>query len=93
MTGFLTIRRVGYWRSIPKKQLNYVLEIQKEFFTASEANVHLGMHRTHITNLVTRGLIKPHLFGNHNYSIRLFKKTDVEKLRQAGYGKGHTKDF
>ncbi|WP_228198573.1 TniQ family protein [Acinetobacter baylyi] len=93
MTGFLTIRRIGYWRSIPKKQLNYILEIQKEFFTASEANAHLGMHRTHITNLVTRGLIKPHLFGNHNYSIRLFKKTDVEKLRQAGYGKGHIKDF
>lgn len=87
MTGFLSIRRVGYWRYISKKQLNYVIEIQKEFFTASEANAHLGMHRTHITNLVTRGLIKPHLFGNHNYSIRLFKKKDVEKLLHAGYGK------
>lgn len=92
-TGFLSIRRVGYWRSVPKKQLNYVVEIQKEFFTFSEANNFLGMHSAHITNLVTRGLIKPYLFGNHNYSIRLFKKTDVKKLLQAGYGKKDIKEF
>lgn len=44
------------------------------------------MHRTHITNLVRRGLIKPHFYGNHNYSIRLFKKEDVKKLLREGYG-------
>ena len=86
MTGYLTIRTIGYWRSFPKKQFNQVLEIKKEFFTASEATSYLDMHRTHITNLVTRGLIKPYFYGNHHYSIRLFKIKDVENLLHAGYG-------
>lgn len=86
MTSFLTIRTIGYWRSFSKKQFNQVLEIKKEFFTAFEANEYLDMHRTHITNLVTRGLIKPYFYGNHHYSIRLFKIKDVENLLHAGYG-------
>jgi len=86
MTGFLTIKSIGYCRLFTKKQFNHVLEIKKEFFTASEANKYLGMHRTHITNLVTRGLIKPYFYGNHHYSIRLFKKKDVENLLHSGYG-------
>lgn len=87
MTGYLKLRHIGYWRSVPREQFEYVLKIRKEFFTASEANAYLGMHRTHITNLVTQGLIKPHLYGNHNYSVRLFKKIDVEKLLKSGHGK------
>ncbi|MDO6646512.1 TniQ family protein [Acinetobacter guillouiae] len=86
MTGFLTIRTIGYWRSFSKKQFNQVVEIKKEFFTASEATSYLDMHRTHITNLVTRGLIKPYFYGNHHYSIRLFKIKDVENLLNTGYG-------
>ena len=58
MTGYLDERHIGYWRSFQRKQFNYVIEIRKEFFTAAEANDFLGMHRTHITNLVTQGLIK-----------------------------------
>ena len=86
MTSFLTIRTIGYWQSFSKKQFNQVLEIKKEFFTASEATSYLDMHRTHITNLVTRGLIKPYFYGNHHYSIRLFKIKDVENLLHSGYG-------
>lgn len=86
MTGYLTMRNIGYWRLFTKKQFNHVLEIKNEFFTASEANNYLDMHRTHITNLVTRGLIKPYFYGNHLYSIRLFKRKDVENLLHAGYG-------
>lgn len=86
MTGYLKLRHIGYWQSFSKTEFNHVLEIHKEFFTASEANNYLGMHRTHITNLVRRGLIKPHFYGNHNYSIRLFKKEDVKKLLREGYG-------
>lgn len=86
MTGYLKLRHVGYWQSLSKTEFSHVLEIHKEFFTASEANNYLGMHRTHITNLVKRGLIKPHFYGNHNYSIRLFKKEDVKKLLREGYG-------
>lgn len=86
MTGFLTIKSIGYCRLFTKKQFNHVLEIKKEFFIASEANKYLGMHRTHITNLVARGLIKPYFYGNHHYSIRLFKKKDVENLLHLGYG-------
>lgn len=86
MTGFLTLKHIGYWRSFPRWQVDHVIEIHKEFFTASEANNFLGMHRTHITNLTARGLIKPYLYDNHNYSIRLFKRKDVKKLLQAGYG-------
>lgn len=86
MTGYLDLRHIGYWRSFHRKQFNHVVEIHKEFFTAAEANAFLGMHRTHITNLITQGLIKPYLYGNHNYSIRLFKKEDVKKLLKEGYG-------
>ena len=87
MTGYLRVRNIGYWQSLPKRQVDHVLEIHKDFCTASEANYLLGMHRTHITNLVSRGLIKPYLHGNHNYSVRLFKREDVKKLLEAGYGK------
>lgn len=86
MSGFLTLRHIGYWRSFPKWEFDHVVELHKEFFTASEANNFLGMHRTHITNLTARGLIKPTFYGNKNYSIRLFKRKDVEKLMKAGYG-------
>ncbi|MHA3104303.1 TniQ family protein [Acinetobacter sp. ANC 3791] len=86
MTGYLTLRHIAYWRSFPRKEFDHVLEIHKDFFTASEANTYLGMHRTHITNLVSRGLIRPYFYGNHNYSIRLFKRDDVKKLLKAGYG-------
>ncbi|WP_350353996.1 helix-turn-helix domain-containing protein [Acinetobacter terrae] len=39
------------------------LEIHRKYFTASEAADYLGMHRTHMTNLVARGLIKPRFHG------------------------------
>ncbi|WP_228274709.1 DDE-type integrase/transposase/recombinase, partial [Acinetobacter ursingii] len=51
-----------------------------------QANDYLGMHRTHMTNLVTQGLIKPKLHGNKFYSVRLFLREDVDKLLEAGYG-------
>ncbi|AVN19372.1 TniQ family protein [Acinetobacter soli] len=86
MTGYLKLWHIGYWQLFSKTEFNNVLEIHKEFFTASEANSYLGMHRTHITNLVSRGLIKPHFYGNKNYSIRLFKKEDVKRLLKEGYG-------
>ena len=62
------------------------MNIHHEYFTASEANDYLGMHRTHMTNLVTQGLIKPKLHGNKFYSVRLFLREDVDKLLEAGYG-------
>lgn len=62
------------------------MKIHQEYFTASEANDYLGMHRTHMTNLVTQGLIKPKFHGNKFYSVRLFLREDVDKLLEAGYG-------
>lgn len=81
MTGYLSIIKIGYWKFIELKKFQYVQDIHKSFFTASQANAYLRMHRTHITNLVKQGLIKSHIFGHHIYSIRLFKKEDVEQLR------------
>lgn len=86
MTGYLTPRRIGYWQSFSKTEFDKALKIHQEYFTASEANDCLGMHRTHITNLVSQGLIKPLFLGNKYYSIRLFLREDVEKLLKAGYG-------
>ena len=84
MTKFLTIRHVGYWRSFPKVEFEYLIKIREDYFTASEGNAYLGMHRTHLTNLVSKGIIQPHKFGNHNYSINLFKRDDVKRLKDVG---------
>ena len=86
MTGHLKLRHIGYWRSFSKTEFDKALKIHQEYFTASEANDYLGMHRTHMTNLVTQGLIKPKFHGNKFYSVRLFLREDVEKLLEAGYG-------
>lgn len=86
MSGFLTLRHIYWWKTFPKYEVDKVLEIHREFFTASEANDYLGMHRTHITNLTARGLVQAHRYGNDKYFIRLFKKDDVKKLLEAGYG-------
>ena len=86
MTGFLTLRHIYWWKTFPKYEVDKVLEIRRDFFTATEANDYLGMHRTHITNLTARGLVQAHRYGNDKYFIRLFKKDDVKKLLEAGYG-------
>ena len=86
MTGYLKLRHIGYWRSFSKTEFDKAMKIHQEYFTASEANDYLGMHRTHMTNLVTQGLIKPKLHGNKFYSVRLFLREDVDKLLEAGYG-------
>lgn len=83
MTKFLTLRQVGYWLSFPKVECEYVMKIREDYFTAAEGNAYLGMHRTHLTNLVTQGLIKPYKFGNHNYHIQLFKKEDIKRLNDV----------
>lgn len=83
MTKFLTQRQVGYWLSFPQVEFEYVRKIREDYFTAAEGNAYLGMHRTHLTNLVTQGLIKPYKFGNHNYHTQLFKKEDVKRLKNG----------
>lgn len=85
-TGFLTLRHIHWWKTFPKYEVDKVLEIHRDFFTASEANDYLGMHRTYITNLTTRGLVQVHHYGNDKNFVRLFKKDDVKKLLEAGYG-------
>ncbi len=83
MNGFIKIRYLGYWLSVPTTQFNNILSIHKEFCTTTEANKLLGMHKNFITELVSKGIIKPHYFGNHIYAVKFFKRTDVESLRES----------
>ncbi|HGH1365283.1 TPA: TniQ family protein [Acinetobacter baumannii] len=83
MNGFIKIRYLGYWLSIPTLQFNNILSIHKEFCTTTEANKLLGVHKGFITDLVSKGVIKPHYFGNHIYAVKFFKRTDVESLRES----------
>lgn len=83
-TGFIEIKSLLYWHYVPIGQLENALKIHSEYFTASEANEYLGMHRTHITNLVKQGLIEQHVFGNKSSYVRMFKKKDVIRLKDHG---------
>lgn len=80
-TGFIEIKSLLYWHYVPIRQLENAIKIHSEYFTASEANEYLGMHRTHITNLVKQGLIEQHVFGNKSFHVRMFKKKDVIRLK------------
>lgn len=83
MNGFIKIRYLGYWLSIPTLQFCNILSIHKEFCTATEANKLLAVHKGFITDLVSKGVIKPHYFGNHIYAVKFFKRTDVESLLES----------
>ncbi|MEG9134250.1 hypothetical protein VPJ54_19170, partial [Acinetobacter baumannii] len=54
--------------------------------TSEPATYHInGMHKSHVTNLESQGLIEPVYFGTPKI-IKLFKREDVIKLKELGYG-------
>ncbi|WP_413814507.1 helix-turn-helix domain-containing protein [Acinetobacter calcoaceticus] len=68
---------------MPILQFNNILNFHKEFCTTTEANKLLGTHKNFITDLVSKGIIKPHYFGNHIYAVKFFKRTDVESVLES----------
>lgn len=84
-TGILEVENLLYWKVVPYDQVVKALAIKKEYLTATEASRLMGMHKSHISNLQTQGLIKPLLFGEQ-HQIKLYKKTHVLKLIKEGYG-------
>ena len=84
-TGFIDIVDLYLYKLVKKEQVDAVLMIKTEFFTGKEASDCLGMHHSHITNLVTQKLITPTEFGTKD-TVKLFRKTDVFQLKEKGYG-------
>ncbi|MCT9370199.1 TniQ family protein [Acinetobacter baumannii] len=84
-TGFIHIHDFLYWHFIERNELNKVLRLKKSYLTGTEASTLLGMHKSHVTNLESQGLIEPVYFGTPKI-IKLFKREDVIKLKELGYG-------
>ena len=85
-TGYLTLYDFVYWQFVSTADIDQIKSIQNEYMTAIEASTFLGMHRTHIINLKSQGLINSIPFGESN-SLHLYKREDVIKLAEQGYGK------
>ncbi|HBY5501832.1 TPA: excisionase, partial [Klebsiella pneumoniae] len=84
-TGFIHIHDFLYWHFVERNELNKVLRLKKSYLTGTEASTLLGMHKSHVTNLESQGLIEPVYFGTPKI-IKLFKREDVIKLKELGYG-------
>ncbi|MDD9320136.1 hypothetical protein M0O54_08365, partial [Acinetobacter lactucae] len=66
---------------------NEVLKLKDEYITGAEASMLLGMRHSYITNLQKQRLIKPYYMGKNDKNIRLFKREDVQKLKDSNYFK------
>lgn len=84
-TGFIHIHDFLYWHFVERHELNKVLRLKKSYLTGTEASTLLGMHKSHVANLESQGLIEPVYFGTPKI-IKLFKREDVLKLKELGYG-------
>ncbi|WP_151810624.1 TniQ family protein [Acinetobacter bereziniae] len=84
-TGFIHVHDFLYWHFIEKNELNEVLKLKKKYLTGTEASTLLGMHKSHVTNLESQGLIEPVYLGTPKI-IKLFKRKDIINLKELGYG-------
>lgn len=84
-TGFIHVHDFLYWHFVERHELNKVLRLKKSYLTGTESSTLLGMHKSHVTNLESQGLIEPVYFGTPKI-IKLFKREDVLKLKELGYG-------
>lgn len=90
-TEIISVEDLVYWKLILASEVEKAVKIKSEFLTGTEASHLMGMHKSHISNLSTQGLIQPISFGKR-YQIKLYKKSEVIKLIEDGYGsKLHSK--
>ncbi|MCD5327536.1 TniQ family protein [Chromobacterium piscinae] len=78
-TGVLKILNFVHWRFVRKDDLERVLELQRNYYTASQAGKLLNVHRSHVPNLERKGLIKA-LVLQGSRRLRLYPRKDVEAL-------------
>lgn len=90
-TEIISVEDLVYWKLILASEVENAVKIKSEFLTGTEASHLMGMHKSHISNLSTQGLIQPISFGK-KYQIKLYRKSEVMKLIKDGYGsKLHSK--
>ena len=90
-TDIISVEDLVYWKLILASEVKRAVKIKNEYLTGTEASRLMGMHKSHISNLSTQGLIYPISFGKR-YQIKLYKKSQVIKLIEDGYGsKLHSK--
>ncbi|MEO2219643.1 hypothetical protein ABGV49_21530 [Chromobacterium vaccinii] len=78
-TGALKVLDFVCWRFVHKDDLERVLELQKNYYTASQAGKFLNVHRSHVPNIERKGLIKA-LVLQGDRRLRLYLRKDVEAL-------------
>lgn len=81
LTGYLEVEDLIYWKLVKQNELKEVLKLKEEYVTGAEASEILGMNHNHITNLQSQGLITSYWLGKTDTKIRLFKRSDVIKLK------------
>lgn len=81
----LKIQDLGLWRRVAIHDLEDLEQTLTKYATASEAGGILSMHRSHLPNLERRGAIQSIKVGAKR-TVRLYLRTDIEKLRNKTYG-------
>lgn len=90
-TEIISVENLVYWKLILVSEVEKAVQIKSEYLTGAEGSHLMGMHKSHISNLSTQGLIQPSSFGT-KHQIKLYKKSEVIKLIENGYGsKLHSK--
>lgn len=81
-TGAMKVLDFVHWRFVHKDELQYVWELQENYYTASQAGTFLNVHRSHIPNIERKGLIKS-LILEGKRRLRLYRREDVKALAIA----------
>lgn len=90
-TEIISVEDLVYWKLILASEVEKAVQIKSEYLTGAEGSHLMGMHKSHISNLSTQGLIQPNSFGT-KHQIKLYKKSEVIKLIEDSYGsKLHSK--
>lgn len=84
-TEIISVEDLVYWKLILASEVEKAVKIKSEYLTGAEGSHLMGMHKSHISNLSTQGLIQPISFGT-KHQIKLYKKSEVIKLIEDGYG-------
>jgi hypothetical protein len=78
--GIVTLVDCVYWKMISIDDFKLIQDIRKDYFTSTEASLHLGMHRLHINNLKKLGKIRP-IHIDPNCKLDLYSKKRIEEMK------------
>ncbi|WP_084414757.1 TniQ family protein [Chitinibacter tainanensis] len=76
-TGMVKVINLHVWRLIHEHDLLYPKKLAADYFSASQAGMLFGMHRSFFPNLESRLGIKPLYVGEGKRRVKFYSKEDV----------------